>query len=556
MAAAPAIKTKPGWCRILLATLLVYLLSVWVFWYLLPTQSRLTFSTDPSLNFAGFSPDSNLLATTTKLKEPLKDNKVFEMPVYGGPVRIHDIQTGNERFQLAQDWQSVSHVVFSPDSKWIATLAQDGEAAVWNGQTGKMHFRFKTCPQGARGYGYESDMRFAPDGVTLVLVSPNENDLEIWDIPSGQPRATIPNVRCFGLSPDGKTLISAEYFAKPVSYWNGVLFDYLFAAGTYLPLLPREILSQLQSIHVRDLPTGKIRSKLHGWIRASASVAISHDSNMVAIGTHAFPTAPDEFDKNHAEVRQWNLSTLDVLPTLKIYKPSFRGVFRLNYSHNNQILFTHDGVVSQAWNATKTPPVQIDVSVLDVSPDGRRAAFERTDNPANPVFPNTLKNHVVIVDLPSGAEIQKLKVDRPTLSVNPLKFSPDGTLLAVKVIYHQDEDGVIQKYLRTLQFLFKANGNRGIGDPHSEIRFFDVATGRSRGAIHDQLRSYGISYTADSSICYIYGSDGIQLWDVPPRSPWVRVLSFAAIPSVLILLIQLISSRRRSVSSYREVPQG
>ena len=169
----PAPPGKPRRHRVIaIKTLLVFILSACCLWWMLPTQARLTFYAEKQGAFAGFSPDSQTFATATMSKEGKGQ--------LCGPVRLWDVQTGQERLQFAADQKSIINCLFSPDSKMLATVGNDHLCTLWNTSTGQAE---GAAPAEPTYGGFGSPARFAPDGSTLAVACTNE-----W---GGPPRTKI-----------------------------------------------------------------------------------------------------------------------------------------------------------------------------------------------------------------------------------------------------------------------------------------------------------------------------------------------------------------------------
>jgi WD40 repeat protein len=372
-----------------LVTLVVFLLSATGLWWFLPTRPRLTLAAGKQDVFAGFSPDSHWVATLTM---PKKGNWDENFGVIGGPVRLWDVHTGQERLQLAADWQSIRLLPFSPDSKLVATVSEDGRCALWDTETGQVQFTMRTTPPGM-GIDHPPDVRFGPDGLSLAVVSPNGEDLQLWDVPSGQIRTMMPGVRCFAYAPDGKAVAVAENATGTMRPWQSALLAFLATLGSPLPLPSQALHESHQVVKIRDLTTGQPLITLPGFVRFAASMAFSPDGRYLAVGTHS---TGGQFGMECAEVRCWDITTGQEQTQFKITEVGFgplSTVVDLHYSGDGQTLITKHAIGSILWDITGNPPkllqrvqgsdcwvgpiAPFSFAGVTIAPDGRTLVFHR-----------------------------------------------------------------------------------------------------------------------------------------------------------------------------------
>ncbi|RSM00418.1 hypothetical protein CEP52_009132 [Fusarium oligoseptatum] len=121
-------------------------------------------------------------------------------------VVVYDIRMGGVFRQFWGHTSSISAIAFSPDTQHLATASQDGKASLWHLATGEEVHQFEhDCNQ-------ITDLVFSPDGCLLAAASPDDNIILLWD-----PNSTADNVEniskgmvdYLGLSQDGKRVASA-----------------------------------------------------------------------------------------------------------------------------------------------------------------------------------------------------------------------------------------------------------------------------------------------------------------------------------------------------------
>jgi WD40 repeat protein len=106
-------------------------------------------------------------------------------------------------------------VAFSPDGKQLASTGADGQALLWDSETGEILWALQVHPAGIGA----TRVAFSPDGTRLAAASDSREGADplvsVWDLASGQELYTVtglPN-RAYALafSPDGTKLAIGEY---------------------------------------------------------------------------------------------------------------------------------------------------------------------------------------------------------------------------------------------------------------------------------------------------------------------------------------------------------
>jgi WD40 repeat protein/serine/threonine protein kinase len=102
-------------------------------------------------------------------------------------------------------------VVFSPDSRTLASAGDDHLIKLWDPQTGRLWTTLE---------GHEAlvtAITYSPDGRTLASAS-FDKTLKLWDASTGQLRKTLTGaenrLRCVAFSPDGRILAAGEQKKK------------------------------------------------------------------------------------------------------------------------------------------------------------------------------------------------------------------------------------------------------------------------------------------------------------------------------------------------------
>jgi WD40 repeat protein len=93
-------------------------------------------------------------------------------------VKLLDATTEQELRTLSGHTSGVFEVVFSPDSKRLATASDDGQVRIWNALSGETLVTFTPV---ASAY----HLTFSPDGKTLTATEANGR-AQIWDASTGK----------------------------------------------------------------------------------------------------------------------------------------------------------------------------------------------------------------------------------------------------------------------------------------------------------------------------------------------------------------------------------
>jgi WD40 repeat protein len=193
---------------------------------------------------ARLSPDGRLIATASPAE---------------GPIRIFDVQSGEQIQQCIGHADGTVAIAFSPDSKTLASAGADLTLRTWDIKTGKAQRGFTTVNMPPAVLEFLDDHRFAAanlDGGVQVLDAASgkaisatkiEHGQEMlteislapgtifglspgaavtgWDLATGKQSAQcdLPNVTAihFAVSPDGKRLLAATMLTTDVLVFAG-----------------------------------------------------------------------------------------------------------------------------------------------------------------------------------------------------------------------------------------------------------------------------------------------------------------------------------------------
>jgi WD40 repeat protein len=301
-------------------------------------------------------------------------------------------------------------------------------------------------------------LAFGPDG-RLLVAGVDDKRLKLWDLSTKKEQTLAQTTKDFSIvkfSRDGRLLAHSENYM--VKVWD-------VATG-------------------RELTQLKVPNTGAFVMQADAFVGLSEDGKRIATG--GFDT----------DTIVWETETGKRLSNLS---------GRTNMAYN--VAFSADGTQLSSGGLTRwdlrtgrglrTAPATADKTYPVVSPDGRVLAVMKPNNTV-----------VSLIESPSGRELHTLKPAGETGIVEKLRFSSDGTMLAV--VYGSVQ--TLQWQQQQQQQVTVTPGSHAQG---SQVKIWDVKTGReirslATGELPDQAE-----FSADGRMVATIGTMGqTSLWDV------------------------------------------
>jgi WD40 repeat protein/DNA-binding SARP family transcriptional activator len=384
-----------------------------------------------------------------------------------GRSLIFDVATGTQLASLPAPEGNVSHLIFSPDGRRIATLgAQD--ARVWDAAT------FEPIGTPMHPHVGPLDGAFSPDGRLLAIVGQRQPGIiGLWDPDDAYPRIAepIPGSPPLGgvYSPDGKVLAVAD-LQHPTSAASATV------EGDRVTLYRTKTRNPLDTL---PIPTGPSIG-----VPTTAQIAFSPDSRVLAISG---------LDNT---IRRYEVSTLqplgdpipvDAPPTSLAFSPDGKLLAAASSQTTVTLIDTATG--------TPGPPYPLDgtgFAWATFSPDGRRlvasavalngaVVFDLTkDPPTRRHVPGALGEFEAGAFSPDGRVFvtgdttgnvqfrdgrtfapRGAPVASSTGAAWHVVFSPDSTLVAVT---HIDQPNLPTR-------LIDARTHQPIGDPINGVYF-------------------------------------------------------------------------------------
>jgi WD40 repeat protein len=158
-------------------------------------------------------------------------------------VRLWDLKSGRALEPLKGFEGSVGSIAFSPDGELLASRDDNGFVRIWDTATWKERTRIHELKKEASW----ANVIFSPDSRCIATAKHNQKpggqnaqpqkryqELGLWDAATArQVRRFIPlqeDIRLFAFTPDGRTLIAAG-FTQPIRYWETATGKVRFELG-------------------------------------------------------------------------------------------------------------------------------------------------------------------------------------------------------------------------------------------------------------------------------------------------------------------------------------
>lgn len=393
--------------------------------------------------------------------------RVWELPELTGDISS---KAREQPWKLVGHTGRLEHAVFDAEDRWIATVGRDGQAKVWDAETGQLLATFEHALA-------VHLVAFIP-GSKLFTAS-DDGTTRVWDIARGaakQSRTVDSPIHAIAIARDGTLAVGAD--DTRVRIWRdrareptvlrdhmGSVYAVAFASdGKRLVTAGEDA-----QAFVWDVTTSSRMHSLGGHSGAVRALAVSPDGKVIATGDGA------------GMMRLWSADT--GAPLGRIFLGS--AIMKLAFSPDGELLVAvgGDGFATAWRDGIPMRLAERDVTNVAFRPDGEALVVTTASEIAiHPVVNRTIATSSVTLDTPTG-------------DVRAVAFTPDGALLVTA-------------------------GVEGV------VRVWDAAKGKLVGTREGGGTLNALAVSADGQTVWV-GGDGniVRAWDIGIETRPVRELA-------------------------------
>jgi len=480
---------------------------------------------------------SNALVKDSIFLEPLctvldakfsPDNKLIAAATARGYIKLWDVSSGTQVMTLQGHVNWVRSIVFTPDSKQLISAGDDRTICIWNLEDGTLQRKIRGHLGRIRSLGISHDGKYIASAGLANATQLSEgisDDYEVvikqWDLENGECTQVIRGHSGWILSVDynsDSSQLAVGCYDSTVNVWDAATGDCLHN-NTYhnrrvntVSFSPDDRLlasgGDDRTIYVYDLESKQLLYELKDHTGFIRSLSFSEDGRFLVSGS---------YDKS---IKLWDLSNGMCIRTFSGHSDWIRSV-RLS-SDGRLLASGGDDQTIRVWDVeaghcqrTFQGYAHIFLS-LEIHPSGQYFASGSMDS--------TVRLWNIDTGKCTGS------FDSDSTWINCLRFSPEGTLLAVPKgndnslielwstqSIKRERPSLSSNRRRTNSIAFSRDGKTIIsGGNDSTISFLDVESGDRLRTLEGHSRQVtSVALSPDESLLASAGEDcTICLWNL------------------------------------------
>ncbi|RKU05485.1 hypothetical protein C6501_19720 [Candidatus Poribacteria bacterium] len=429
-------------------------------------------------------------------------------------IHLWDAETGEFIRTFTGHTDLIWSIAYSPDGKAIASGSEDRTIRFWDTDTGHL----KTTLTHTTNSDGVTLVVFSPDGQTLVSADYADDMIQFWNVASGERLETIKSppdtTNHIVFSPDGRTLVNAGSDGT-IRFWDVATTNPIRTLDGYAEMF-RDMayspdgntlatVSTGPSLRLWDPHTGRLKKIYAPGSVSIACIAYAPDGVTLACGP-----GPTEYDT----VYLFNTETGERGRVFTGHKKN--GAVSVAFSPDGQILASggSDGAI-HLWDVSTSKTLKIlewhndYVRTLAFSPDGK-------------MLVSTSDSGSRFWNIATGEPVKDLKADTIVLSPDWEKFVSIDMVSRITQFWNMDSEDPLKTITSEEKTYFRAYSPDGctiVGiDSDGQLSFCDASTGE---VIHTFENGHiqGVwfmSYSPDGRTLATGGWDStVLLWDVP-----------------------------------------
>jgi WD40 repeat protein len=369
-------------------------------------------------------------------------------------VYVWDIENGESRFILEGHAGDVVSVDFSPDGRYLASGSADGTVRLWSPGTGQLVRVITGFLDNVTWVEFTEDSRQLRIGVRKQADQAydlNSGQLVPWDEPEqpADPFAAILYAQGYiengmttrvAFSPDGSSLalgrgsilvwdVAAQELITSLDVSRSVVWITYSPDGRWLG-----VINEAGDVLVWDTSSWELLLSLSteilplGQVFYGSGLGLSAGIGAGVLGEQGFAFSPDGARLvvgNGMAVEVWDIQSAALLYTLEEIELSSYAT-RLSYSPDGQRIYAvlNRNREAAIWDANSGALIDsIDLPAVDLN------AFTTTDLNGALFARNNSDGQTYWIEIWNLDTGELVRVDSPGRETEPLRFSPDGSLL-------------------------------------------------------------------------------------------------------------------------------